>query len=143
MSPLLRALTFSRAAREPVTQGMLLQSYTALDAFRRGYGSQALFATLGRQLLASGELCHLGFEPDALAYIENAHAAMVRLDAAEHQDGSWQLGDSEYAALCVALGIFDAQLAVASLNDIANAEAKALEGLLRADVKEAAVAEHM
>jgi hypothetical protein len=31
MSPLLRALTFSRTAHEPVTDGDALQCYTALD----------------------------------------------------------------------------------------------------------------
>jgi DNA-directed RNA polymerase specialized sigma24 family protein len=46
MSPLLRALTFSRAAHEPVTQAMLLQAYASLDRFRRGYGSHELLENL-------------------------------------------------------------------------------------------------
>jgi hypothetical protein len=33
MSPLLRALTHSRSAHEPVTAAMILQCYASLDAF--------------------------------------------------------------------------------------------------------------
>ena len=102
MSPLLRALTFSRAAHEPVTQAMLLQCYTALDAFRRGHGSRELFMTLGRHLLVSEELCRLGLEAPGQAYVESAHAAMVQLDAAEQQPGGWRLDDDEYLRLCAA-----------------------------------------
>ncbi|RFU44829.1 hypothetical protein [Paraburkholderia sp. DHOC27] len=131
MSPLLRALTFSRAAHEPVTQAMLLQSYAALDAFRRGHGSRELFMTLGRHLLVAEELCALGLEASELDYVEAAHAAMVHLDATEHQPGSWRLDDDEYVRLCAALAIFDAQLAEASLEMIARAEARMVEGLLR------------
>ncbi len=40
MSPLLRALYVGRAAHGPVTQAVLLQCYTGLDAFRRGHGSR-------------------------------------------------------------------------------------------------------
>ncbi len=136
MSPLLRALTYSRAAHEPVTQAMLLQCYAALDAFRRGHGSRDLFATLGRHLLVSEELCRLGLGPDELAHIESAHAAMVQLDAAEHRDDGWTLEDSEYARLCVALAILDAQLFIASLEEIAKAEARMIEGLMRAEQKQ-------
>jgi hypothetical protein len=131
MSPLLRALTFSRAAHEPVTQAMLLQCYTALDAFQRGHGSRELFMTLGRHLLVSEELCRLGLEAPGLEYVESAHAAMVQLDATEQQPGGWRLDDDEYIQLCAALSIFDAQLANASLEMIARAETRMVEGLLR------------
>ena len=134
MSPLLRALAFSRTTHEPVTQAMLLQCYTALDAFDRGHGSRALFTTLGRHLLVSVELCHLGFEPDALGEIESAHAAMVQLDATGHEDG-WLLDDDAYVRLCVALAILDRQLQAASLEAIARAEARMIEGLMRVDRK--------
>ena len=131
MSPLLRALTYSRTAHEPVTEAMLLQCYTALDAFRRGRGTRDLHLTLSRHLLVSQELARLGLGEDVLADIESAHAAMVQLDAREHQDGAWILEDGEYARLCTALAILDGQLSVASLSEIANAEAKMLEGLMR------------
>jgi hypothetical protein len=131
MSPLLRALTFSRAAHEPVTQAMLLQCYAALDAFQRGHGSRELFMTLGRHLLVSEELCRLGLETSGLDYVESAHAAMVQIDATEQHPGGWHLGDDEYVRLCAALSIFDAQLAAASLEMIARAEARMVEGLLR------------
>lgn len=140
MSPLLRALTFSRAAHEPVTQAMLLQCYTALDAFRRGHGSRDLFMTLGRHFLVSEELCRLGLEPEGLAYIESAHAAMVELDAAEHQQDGWTLDDDTYPQLCAALSILDAQLSAASLEMIARAETRMVEGLLRAGQKQAIAA---
>ncbi|HEY2000219.1 hypothetical protein [Paraburkholderia sp.] len=137
MSPLLRALTFSRAAHKPVTQAMLLQCYTALDAFARGQGSRELFMTLGRHFLVAEELCRLGLEADALADIESAHAAMVSLDAAEHQQGGWFLDESEYVALCSALAILDAQLSEASLEMIARAETRMVEGMMRADRSQA------
>ncbi|MFL9863447.1 hypothetical protein PQR67_04610 [Paraburkholderia fungorum] len=131
MSPLLRALTFSRTAHEPITAAMLLQCYTALDAFRRGRGSRDLHLTLSRHLLVSQELARLGLGEDVLADIESAHAAMVELDTREHQDGAWLLEDGEYARLCTALAILDGQLSAASLSEIANAEAKMVEGLMR------------
>jgi len=131
MSPLLRALTYSRTAHEPITTAMLLQCYTAVDAFRRGQGSRDLHLTLSRHLLVSQELARLGLGEDVLADIESAHAAMVQLDAREHLDGAWILEDSEYARLCTALAILDGQLAHASLSEIANAEAKMIEGLMR------------
>jgi hypothetical protein len=137
MSPLLRALTFSRAAHAPVTQAMLLQCYAALDAFKRGYGSRDLFMTLGRHFLVSEELCRLGLEPQGLEYVESAHGAMVQLDATEHQDGGWTLGEDEYLRLCAALSVLDEQLSVASLETIARAEARMVEGLMRAGKKEA------
>ena len=111
MSPLLRALTYSRTAHEPITAAMLLQCYTAVDAFRRGQGSRDLHLTLSRHLLVSQELARLGLGEDVVADIESAHAAMVRLDAREHHDGVWILEDSEYARLCTALAILDGQLA--------------------------------
>ena len=131
MSPLLRALTYSRTAHEPVTAAMLLQCYTALDAFRHGHGSRNLHMTLSRHLLVSQELARLGLGEDALADIESAHAAMVQLDARELGEGAWVLEDGEYARLCTALEILDAQLSVASLSEIASAEAKMIEGLMR------------
>ncbi|OAJ54018.1 hypothetical protein A6V36_11235 [Paraburkholderia ginsengiterrae] len=131
MSPLLRALTYSRTAHEPVTTAMLLQCYTALDAFRRGHGSRNLHMTLSRHLLVSQELAHLGLGEDLLSDIESAHAAMVRLDSREHESGVWVLDDGDYARVCTALAILDGQLSVASLSEIASAEAKMIEGLMK------------
>jgi predicted RNA-binding protein YlxR (DUF448 family) len=133
MSPLLRALTYSRAAHEPVTRAMLLQCYSALDAFRRGHGSRELFTTLGRQLLVAEELCRIGYYPDEIADIREAHSAMVQVDATRSKDGIWLMGDVEHAWLCVALEIFGRQLSVASLDSIAKAETRMVEGLLKAE----------
>ncbi len=132
MSPLLRALTFSQAAHEPVVQAMLLQCYTGLDAFRRGYGSRELFTTLGRQLLVAEELCRLGYAPDAIADIQEAHAAMMDIEAAQRETGAWQMDDSDYAWLCVAFEVFGRQLSAAPLESIAKAETRMVEGLLKA-----------
>jgi hypothetical protein len=87
--------------------------------------------TLSRHLLVSQELARLGLGEDVLADIESAHAAMVQLDARDHQDGAWILEGGEYARLCTALAILDGQLSAASLSEIANAEAKMIEGLMR------------
>jgi hypothetical protein len=132
MSPLLRALTHSQAALEPVTSAMLLQCYSALDAFQRGYGSRGLFSTLGRYLLIAEELARLGDQTEDLPEIEMAHASLMHLDAAGRERDVWALPEAEYMDLCVALASFDRQLTTASLGDIATAEARMLEGLLRA-----------
>jgi hypothetical protein len=139
MSPLLRALTFSRAAHEPVTRAMLLQCYTALDAFKRGHGSRDLFMTLGRHFLVSEELCRLGLEQPELDYVESAHAAMVQLDANEHAAGGWTIDEDAYLRLRVALSILDTQLSAASLEMIARAEARMVEGLMKAGERQAIV----
>src|ERR1700686_1828939 len=70
MSPLLRSLTYAQAALGPLVTSMLLRCYSALDAFRRGYGSHELFATLGRHLLVAEELARLGYEAHALSNFE-------------------------------------------------------------------------
>lgn len=133
MSPLLRALTFSRATHEPVTRAMLLQCYAGLDAFRRGYGSRQLFTTLARQLLVASELCRLGFQPDQAADIQEAQAALTRIEAVARERGIWLMGETDYAWLCVALETFDQQLSAASLDVIARAESRMVEGLLRTE----------
>jgi hypothetical protein len=135
MSPLLRALTYSRAAHEPVTNAMLLQAYISLDAFRRGSGSRDLFTALARQLHVAKELCRLGHQPAAVADVEAAQKAMIRIDAAENAEGSWLIGEADYAPLCLALDIFAEQLTTACLGDIAKAETQMLEGNLRAEGK--------
>ncbi|HEY2021606.1 hypothetical protein [Paraburkholderia sp.] len=131
LSPLLSALTQSRAAHAPVTQTMLLQAYAALDAFRRGDGARTLHTTLSRHLLIAQELARIGLGESALADIEGAHAAMVRLDLRERENGRWLLEDHEYGRLCTALAIFDGQLSAASLGELASAEARMIEGLVR------------
>ncbi|QBR02485.1 hypothetical protein [Paraburkholderia pallida] len=138
MSPLLRALTFSRAAHEPITQAMLLQCYTGLDAFRRGRGSRELFTTLERQLLIAEELCRLGYYPDEIADIQEARAAMMHIDAGEKENGVWVMGDGDYAWVCIAFNLFGRQLSVASLDGIAKAEARMVEGLLKTKQRTAA-----
>jgi hypothetical protein len=110
---------------------MLLQGYAALDAFRRGHGARNLHTTLSRHLLLSQELARAGLGADARADIESAHAAMVRLDMRERETGRWSLEDGDYARLCTALAIFDGQLSAASLNEVASAEAKMIEALMR------------
>jgi hypothetical protein len=55
----------------------------------------------------------------------------VRLDVRERETGRWSLEDDDYARLCTSLAIFDGQLSAASLNELASAEAKMIEGLMR------------
>jgi len=131
MSPLLRALTHSRTAHEPVTATLILQCYAALDAFWRGHGSRDLHMTLSRHLLVSQELARLGLGEDALDDIQRGHAAMVHVDEREQRTGAWTLSDDEYASLCTAVAILDGQFAIASLSEIASAQARMIEGLMR------------
>jgi hypothetical protein len=139
MSPLLRALTYSRDAREPMVNAMLIQCYTALDAFHRGYGSQALFMTLCRHLLVAEELCQLGHAPDYADDITRAHQALVDLDARHAGDDRWTLDAAAYVDLRDALTIFSAQLDEASLEHIAQAEAcMVTQSLVAANMRTAA-----
>ncbi|WP_258878898.1 hypothetical protein [Paraburkholderia sp. BL6669N2] len=130
MSPLLRALTYSHASLESVTQTMLMRCYIALDAFGRGHGSRDLFSALGRTLLIAEELGRLGHWASAAGEIESAQAALIRINAQEHAGGGWRVCDAGYLPLSTALAVFSEQLSAASLNDIAKAEARMLEGLL-------------
>ncbi|KND62155.1 hypothetical protein BVER_01947 [Candidatus Burkholderia verschuerenii] len=136
MSPLLRALTYSRDAREPMVNGMLIQCYTALDAFHRGHGSQALFMTLCRHLLVAEELCQLGHAPDYADDITRAHEALVGVDTRHTGNDQWTLDASDYAHLCDALTILSAQLDDASLEHIAQAEARMVtQSLIAANMR--------
>lgn len=132
MSPLLRALTYSQAARDPVAQAMALQCYIALDAFRRGHGSRDSFATLGRSMLIAEELGRLGYGSERQGDIEHAHAALMSMNVLEQASGRWVLDDINCAVLSAAVALFDEQLGTASLGDIASAEARMLEHLMRA-----------
>jgi hypothetical protein len=131
MSPLLRALTFNRAAHEPVTQAMLLQAYATLDALRRGYGSVELLRNLHWQLLRAEELCRLQYCADELPDIEAALATIAQIGASEQATGARPISDIDYSRLCNALSIFDRQLSAASLGDIAKTEARVASGLMR------------
>ncbi|SAK71170.1 hypothetical protein [Caballeronia ptereochthonis] len=124
MSPLLRALTYSREAREPMIDAMLLQCYAALDAFHRGHGSQPLFMTMCRHLLVAEELCQLGHAPEFEDDITLAHEALVELDARHSAEGAWMLDADEHSRLCTALAVFAGQLEDATLEHIAQAEAR-------------------
>jgi hypothetical protein len=44
--------------------------------------------------------------PDEIADIQEAHAAMMHIDAAEKQGGAWLVGDVEYTWLCVGFEAF-------------------------------------
>ncbi|MCG7399248.1 MULTISPECIES: hypothetical protein [Caballeronia] len=124
MSPLLRALTYSRAAREPMIDAMMLRCYVALDAFHRGHGSQPLFMTLCRHMLVAEELCQLGHAAECDHDITLAHEALVELDARHSDEGVWTLDAGQHARLCTALAVFAAQLEEATLEHIAQAEAR-------------------
>jgi hypothetical protein len=55
------------------------------------------------------------------------------IDAVEKEGGEWLIDDADYAWLCQAFETFDRQLSVASLGGIAKAEARMMEGLLKAE----------
>jgi hypothetical protein len=133
ISPLLRALTFNRAAHEPVTQAMLLQAYATLDAFRRGYGSVEMLKTLHWQLRMAEELCRLRYCADELPDIEAALATITEIGASEKATGARPISDIDYSQLCNALSVFDSQLSAASLGDIAKTEARVASGLMRGE----------
>ncbi|WP_459909138.1 hypothetical protein [Caballeronia sp. HLA56] len=144
MSPLLRALTYSRAAREPMTNAMLLQAYAALDALRRGHGSKPLFMALCRHLLIAEELGQLGHVTDHADDITAAYEALVELDERHTGTGEWTLDDAAYANLCDALAIYADQLEDATLEHIAQAEARMVtQSLVAANLRHEAKHEEL
>jgi hypothetical protein len=72
-----------------------------------------------------------GNQPEDVTDIEAADGALLRLAGGAREHGVWALPDADYLDLCVALEVLDRQLTTASLGDIAKAEARMLEGLLR------------
>ncbi|WP_408240036.1 MULTISPECIES: hypothetical protein [Paraburkholderia] len=58
---------------------------------------------------------------------------MLHTDVAEKEGGVWLMSDVDYARLCRAFETFGRQLSVASLGGIAKAEARTVEGLLKAE----------
>jgi hypothetical protein len=58
---------------------------------------------------------------------------MMHIDAVEKEGGEWLIDDVDYAWLCQAFESFGRQLSVASLGGIAKAEARVVEGLLKAE----------
>ncbi|WP_343056450.1 hypothetical protein [Paraburkholderia ultramafica] len=90
-----------------------------------------MLENLSRQLLVAEELCHLRKHAHGLPDIEAAHAATAQIEISGKTSGTWLMNDVAYAQYCNALGIFDSQLSVASLGDIARAEARVASTLTR------------
>nr|WP_284506768.1 hypothetical protein [Caballeronia sp. GAFFF1] len=126
MSPLFRALSQSRDAREPVIDLMLLKCYAALDAFRRGHGSHALSTALRGHVLIARELARIGYASERVDELERAQETLTALDASYAASSQWSLDPAAHRHLCDALALFAAQLDAASLEHIARAQASAV-----------------
>ncbi|WP_175939544.1 hypothetical protein [Caballeronia sp. BCC1704] len=126
LSPLMRALSQSRTAREPVIDLMLLKCYAALDAFCRGHGSHALSTTLRSHVLIARELARIGYASERVDELERAEETLTALDAFRAATSQWSLDAAAHRRLCDALALFAAQLDAASLEHIARAQASAV-----------------
>ncbi len=102
LSPLLGGLTYSRTAREPMVNTMLLQCYAALDAFHPGHGSMALFITLCHHLLVAEELAS---SAAARSRTRTRRSAREPRQAPREGRGQWSFSADEYASLCDALSV--------------------------------------
>ncbi|WP_250499036.1 hypothetical protein [Caballeronia sp. GAWG1-5s-s] len=126
LSPLMRALSQSRVAREPVIDLMLLKCYAALDAFCRAQGSHALLTTLRSHVLIARELARIGYASERVNELERAEETLTALDASRAATSQWNLDAAAHRRLCDALALFAAQLDAASLEHIARAQASAV-----------------
>ncbi|WP_143756917.1 hypothetical protein [Caballeronia glebae] len=108
ISPLLGSLM--QAAKAGSSNPLLLRSLVALDALHRGKGTTALLTLLAQQLLISEELCLSGYQSARLGAVQDAHAALVRLDREVALNGDWKAAGAQYEALRKAFVVYDAQL---------------------------------
>ena len=136
VSPLFTALVAQQSGLLSSTDAMALRCHLALDAIRRGAGSNALFSLLGRHLVVATNLGSLGYRPEGLETLRVAQQALLRMRRDVDTSGAWNLDTEAYSALCSALAHFDAQLAIAPVDQVARAQRKMLA--LLSSIKKAA-----
>jgi hypothetical protein len=111
----------------------LLRSLLALDALHRGKGTTHLLTLLAQQLLVSEELCLAGYQRAQLGAVQEAHAALVKLDREVPGNDGLKAAGAEYEALRIALVVYDAQLRSATRTQVRDAQlatARRLSGCL-------------
>lgn len=100
----------------------LLKAYAALDAMFHGKGTQALFASLGQQMITCDELCTAGFVKEARKVVLEAHAALVRSDWDARSSDVWALAGEDYEAVRLAMAVYELQMRITPQADLLQAE---------------------
>jgi len=114
---------FYRVDGHPATAELALTNHAAMEALRMGEATQADMQDLANMINVMEALTEVNpaFGEDYSAEIEAAQAAMVSLAARCKQRGVFTCTAAELDALRVAIELHDAQLEIATVNDIAEA----------------------
>lgn len=114
---------FFKVNGHPATADLSLSNHTAMDVLRKGKATMVDMKVLTDMLNVMEALTqvHPAFAGDYSAEIEAAQAAIMSLVARCKDRGVFTCTASELDALRVALELHDAQLNIATVNDIAEA----------------------
>jgi hypothetical protein len=107
----------------PATAELALTNHTSIDVLRRGEASRVDMQVLTNMLNMMEALTEVNpaFGEDYSQEIESAQAAMMSLVARCKERGVFTCTAAELDALRVAIELHDAQLEIATVNDIAEA----------------------
>ena len=114
---------FYKVDNHPATALLALTNHTAMEELRKGEASQVEMQVLANMLNVMEALTkvHPAFGEDYSQEIEAAQAAMMSLFARCKERGVFTCTAAELDALRVAIELHDAQLEIATVNDIAEA----------------------
>lgn len=114
---------FYKVDGHPATADLALSNHTAMDVLRMGEATQVDMQVLANMLNMMEALTEVNpaFGEDYSAEIEAAQAAMMSLAARCKERGVYTCTAAELDALRVAIELHDAQLEIATVNDIAEA----------------------
>ena len=114
---------FYKVDGHPATADLALSNHTAMDVLRQGEATMVDMKVLADMLNVMEALTEVNpaFGEDYSAEIEAAQAAMMSLVARCKERGVFTCTAAELDALRVAIELHDAQLEIATVNDIAEA----------------------
>lgn len=114
---------FYKVDGHPATADLALTNHTAMEELRKGEASQVEMQVLANMLNMIEALTQVSpaFGGDYSAEIEAAQAAMMSLVARCKERSVFTCTAAELDALRVAIELHDAQLEIATVNDIAEA----------------------
>lgn len=98
-------------------QGVLLAYHGALTGLCTGYGTKKLWETAAYSLNMALILAEIGVKPEGMNIIQDAQAAMLRVQSMALTNGEWKLGTSAFIINC-AFKIHDDQIKIATINQI-------------------------
>ncbi len=124
--------------RAPLAEGAQttigVKNHFALKALEEGTASGGHMARLAHALNMSLVLCELNIGPQYLTRVQAAQSALVACAERSRTAGYWHVHGAEREAIRSGFEIHDAQLARASLTEIAAAEDEIHRRAVRGDV---------